>query len=113
MCSKGVKRAYLKMQQAFKRNTEYMDIKGGFNVMSYAGKPFVDDKYAATGEIKFLSLADWKIHRMADWAWLDKDGSIFERVAGKAAWEATLYNFSELATSRPGGNGRLYNITEQ
>jgi len=113
MCTKGVKRAYMMMEQAFKRNIDYMELKGGFTAMKFHNNPLVDDKYAPAGTMTFITLEDWKLHRLSDWKWADKSGSIFRPVANKLAWEAVLYCFCDIATVRPSGNGRLYGITEQ
>ena len=49
---------------------------------------------------------------MKDWDWLDKDGSMFTRVANKPAWEATLVCYADLGCQRPAGQRMLYGITE-
>jgi len=111
VCDDGTARAYQYMQQVFKRNTEYTKLKGGYEVMSYNKIPITKSKYCKKGSMYMLAKKDWKIHRLGDWEWLDLDGAVLSRVAGKAAWQATLTFYGDLGCSRPGGQVLLTGIT--
>ena len=107
----GTARAYQYMQQAFKRNVEIMDLKGGRKAMSYNGTPITTSKYAAAQVMRLLGLKEFKIHRLDDWDWLSEDGAVLSRVAGKAAWEASLVFYGDLGCYMPGGQVSLTGIT--
>lgn len=84
--------------------------------VSYAGgqKPIalVSDKYVPKGMLFGLDLNDWMMAQMADWNWLDKDGAMLSRVANKAAWEATLVKYCDMACQRPRGQFVMKGVTE-
>jgi len=112
MCSDGVKRGYQNYQTLLKRNTEVMQLKGGYTVMSYNGIPFTDDKYCQKSTLYGLVKEDFKIHQVGDWDWMDDDGKILSRVAGKPAYEATLVKYGDLGCRRPAGQFKLTGLTE-
>ena len=49
---------------------------------------------------------------MADWDWMDKDGSMFDRVQNVAAWEATLRRYCDLGCQKPKAQVQLTNVNE-
>lgn len=116
MCSKGVARAYQNLQSAMKQHVNTLELKGGWTGMSYSGGQkqiaLVSDKYVPKGYLFGLDLDDWKMYQMADWNWLDRDGSMLTRVANKAAWEATLVKYCDIACQRPRGQFVMEGITE-
>jgi len=107
----GTARAYQYMQQVFKRNTEYMTLKGGYDVMSYNKIPITKSKYCEAGAMYMLSKEEFKVHRLDDWDWMSQDGAVLSRVANKAAYEATLSYYGDLGCYRPGGQVKLTGIT--
>jgi hypothetical protein len=110
--SYGVRRAYQNLLVATKQIVNVMDLEGGFKVLSYNGKPFTTDKYAPSGTLFGLDLSTWRQYEMMDWDWLNEDGAVLSRVAGKPVWEATLAKYCDLGCSKPKGNVKLYGITE-
>ena len=74
--------------------------------------PLVGDKYVKTERMYLIDKKDWKLYRMADWNWMDKDGAMLTRVPNKPAWEATLLCYCDLGCQRPAGQRMLYGITE-
>ena len=116
LCSKGVARAYQNLQTAMKQHINTLDLKGGWTALSYAGgqKPIalVSDKYVPKGMLFGLDLNDWMMAQMADWNWLDKDGAMLSRVANKAAWEATLVKYCDMACQRPRGQFVMTGVKE-
>lgn len=116
MCSYGVRRAYQNLQTAMKQHVNTLEIKGGWQSLSYSGgkQPIglVADKYIRPGRLYGFDLNDWKMYEMADWNWLDRGAGILTRVANKAAWEATLVRYMDAGCSRPSGQFRMGGITE-
>ena len=114
--SKGVARAYQNLQTAMKQHVNTLDLKGGWSAMSYTGGqkelPIVSDKYVPEGMLFGLDLNDWIMAQMGDWDWLDKDGAILSRVQDRAAWEATLVKYCDMACQRPRGQFVMTGITE-
>lgn len=110
--SYGVRRAYQNLLLATKQIVDVMELKGGFKVLSYNGKPFTVDKYAPASTLFGLDMDSWRNYEMSDWNWLDEDGAVLSRVSGKAVWEATLARYSDLGCNKPRGNVKLTGITE-
>ena len=114
--SKGVSRAYQNLQTAMKQHVNTLDLKGGWSALSYTGGqkelPLVSDKYVPEGLLFGLDLNDWIMAQMGDWDWLDKDGAMLSRVQDRAAWEATLVKYCDMACQRPRGQFVMTGITE-
>jgi len=114
--SKGVGRAYQNLQTAMKQHVNTLELKGGWTAMSYTGGQkeiaLVTDKYVPEGKLFGLDLNDWMMAQMADWNWLDRDGGMLSRVADRAAWEASLVKYCDIACQRPRGQFVMENITE-
>lgn len=112
LCSDGVRRAFQYMNQVYKRNTEVMKLEAGYDTVAFNNVPLVVDMYAPASKMFFLSSENWKLHRVDDWDWLEKDGAILSRISGYPTYEATLALYADLACSVPGGQSQLYGITE-
>ena len=112
VCNNGVARAYQQNQLSYKKNIEYMDVKGGYKTMSFGGVALAKDKYMPSGTMDFMNTSDWKLYRMDPWDWMDRDGAILSRTTGKDAYEATLYQYGDIGCSKPAGQSRLTGITE-
>lgn len=111
-CALGVRRAYIDYLSANKSTVNTLDLKGGWTALSYNGIPVVGDKYVPAGILDMCDLNDWAMYQMSDYEWLDADGAMLNRVADKAAWEATLVKYADLGCQRPRGQARLSAITE-
>lgn len=111
-CGNGVKRAYQYLMNAIRHSHEVMELKGGYKVMTYNGIPLVNDKYCPAGQLYQMNKADFKLHQLGDWDWLDKDGDVLSRVATKAAYEATLVKYADLGCRKPSGQSLLSGIAE-
>jgi len=111
-CALGVRRAYIDLLSATKQTVNTMDLKGGFKALSYNGIALVADKYVKAGQLQLLDLSDWAMYQMADFNWMDRDGSIMSRVADRPAWEATLVKYCDIGCQRPRGQGLITGITE-
>ena len=88
-----------------------MTLDGGFSALDYNGVPLTVDKDAIDGEMYFLTTRDLQLYRMSDWEWMNMDGSIFSRVSGYDAYEATLYRYAELGCNRRNSQGVLCDLS--
>lgn len=112
ICSKGVNRAFQNLQTTKKQHVNTLDLEGGWTALSYNGMPLVADKFVKEGRMYGLDMNDWALYQMEDWDWMDRDGSMLNRVSDKDAWEATLLKYCDLGCQRPRGQFLLENITE-
>lgn len=115
--SKGAVRGYQNYMAATKRNVNSKRLEGGYEVLDYNGIPLVKDKYAPYGCIFGLDKKDWVMHELSPWEWMgsegsEGDGSVLHRVTNKPVYEGTLYKFGDLGCRKPGGQVKLYNVTE-
>jgi len=112
MCSYGVKRGYQALLTGTRRYHNTKELEGGWTVLTYNDIPLVADKYMPPKKMRLLDLGDWKMYQMADYEWLDRDGSMFRAVADKAAFEATLAKYCDIGCQKPRGQVEIDNIKE-
>lgn len=110
-CDAGVHRAYMAEQLTYKRNIEYTKIDGGVEIVSYNKIPISKEKYMDPNTIYLINTKDLTLAQVADWGWMDADGSILSRVAEKAAYEATLTKYADLICRRPSAQALITGIT--
>lgn len=108
----GVRRGYQALLMNLKRFVDPMKIEGGWEVLSYNGKPFTADKYCQASTIYGLDLSTWRMLQLGDWDWLAEDGAVLNRVAEKAIWEATMVKYGELICNKPRANFKMTGVTE-
>lgn len=112
LTSHGVERSYYEYLETTKRNINTMQLKGGYTAISFDNKPLVADKFCPAGKMYLLNSADFILHQMGEWDFLDRDGSIFKQTANKAAWDAVLVKYGDLGCRKPIGQVLLDGITE-
>ena len=113
VCSWGVKRALQKLFSESKRNTDVMELEGGYRTISYNGIPVVADRFCPDGTMYLLNTQDFCLHQLCDWKWLEgDDGRVLKQVAGKRVYTATLVKYADLICTRPCGQAMLSGITE-
>lgn len=114
--SLGVRRAYYNILKTERRSVNTQEFKGGFSGLAFTTDngdiPLVVDIDAPSNEILFLNENEVKLYREGDWSWMDMDGSKWIRVDGKDAYQATMFQYSQLGTHRRNAHGRLEDITE-
>lgn len=110
-CDAGVHRAYMAEQLTYKRNIEYTKIDGGVEIVSYNKIPISKEKYMDPNTLYLINTKDLTLAQVADWGWMDADGSILSRVAEKAAYEATLTKYADLICRRPSAQALITGIT--
>ena len=107
-CAFNVRRAYQKYLKTTARNTDVLNLQGGFKAISFNGMPVVADRFVADGEMFMLDTSDYKLHQLCDWEWLAGDnGKILKQRQGFATYTATLVKYANLLCSRPGGIAHL------
>lgn len=112
MCSYGVSRSYGNLLAAQKRQNNTIDLKGGWKGLDFNGIPLVREKYMPSGELAGICKKDIKLYRMADWDWLDRDGSVLKWISDKAAYGAVLRIYADLGCQCPAAQTKLTGITE-
>jgi hypothetical protein len=116
LASPGVYNAYWNLLQGMRQFTNGAGLTGGQRSFTFEalGKPikFVSDYAAPKGTIYALSSKELVINRKKDWSWMDRDGSMWSRVANTDAYEARLYQYSEIGTYRRNAHAKLSNIAE-
>lgn len=112
----GVRRAYFNLLSQQRRFTNTTEFEGGFRGLAFTTDkgdiPFVVDIDAPKNRIYFVNEKEITLYREADWSFMDRDGSKWQRVIGYDAYEATMYQYSNLGTHRRNTHGLLADITE-
>ena len=113
VCSSGVKRAFMNHLATYKRNTDYMELAGGYRALSYNGIPIVSDRFCPDGTMYLLNTDDFTLHQLCDWKWLEgEDGKVLKQIAGTPTYSATLVKYADLICAKPCGQAMLTGITE-
>ncbi len=108
LCSYDVRKGYVDNMSATRTNVDYMTIDGGYKALSYAGVPVVADRFIKDGVMYLLNSADFKLHQLCDWRWLEGEGgTVLHQVAGKPAYTATLVKYADLLCDRPMGQAKI------
>lgn len=108
VCSYDVRKAYVECMAKNRLNLDYMTVDGGYKALSYAGIPLVADRFVQDGTMYLLNTADFKLHQLCDWRWLEGEaGNVLHQVAGKACYTATLVKYADLLCERPMGQAKL------
>jgi hypothetical protein len=117
LASPGVFNAYWDLLQGLRQFTNGATLEGGQRAFSFdaVGKPikFVSDYAAPKGTVYALSSKEIVVNRKKDWSWMDRDGSMWSRLADTDAYEARIFQYSQLGTYRRNAHAVLSNITEK
>jgi hypothetical protein len=113
VCSWGVRRALQNLFASNRRTIDTVELAGGYRTMSYNGIPVVADRFCPEGTMYLLNTADFTLHQLCDWQWLEgEDGKVLKQIAGKPVYNATLVKYADLICARPIGQGMISGITE-
>lgn len=116
LASPGVYNAYWNLLQSFRQFSNTATLTGGQRAFTFEalGKPirFVSDYAAPKGTLYALSSKELVLNQKKDWSWMDRDGSMWSRVADTDAYEARYYLYAELGTYRRNAHAKLSNIAE-
>lgn len=72
-------------------------LDGGYGGLSYNGVPLIPDRDCWANRMEFTYEDNLRIFEMAPLQWMDKDGSIYQRIVDKDAYQATIYVRETLA----------------
>lgn len=100
---------------AVRRYTPEQTLHGGFQVIDWAGVPVFWDvqcpkHFAGKDNLFCLDESTLALFQMADWDWIDDDGTILKWISGYAAFDATLFYYANLGCTNPRNNGVLRSI---
>ena len=87
----GITRRYAALMIAFRRYVGTTEYDGGYKALDYNGVPVIADRDCLNCRIYFLHEPDLRVYVLSDPQWMNKDGSIYHRLADKDAYQATLY----------------------
>lgn len=117
LASPGVFNAYWDLLQGLRQFTNGATLTGGQRAFSFdaLGKPikFVSDYAAPANTLYALSSKEIVVNRKRDWAWMDRDGSMWSRVADTDAYEARYFQYSQLGTYRRNAHAVMTGIAEK
>ncbi len=106
--SYGVRKNYVEAMSKSRTNVDYMTLDGGYKALSFAGIPVVADRFVGDKDMYLLNSADFKLHQLCDWRWLEGEtGSVLHQIPGKASYSATLVKYADLLCERPMGQAKL------
>jgi hypothetical protein len=115
-CNLGVRRSYYNLLVQQRRYNNTTKFEGGFSGLAFTTDngdiPVVIDPDCQPNRMYFLNEKMLKIYREGDWAWMDMDGSRWQRVIGFDAYDATNYTYRNMGTHRRNTHGLLSDITE-
>lgn len=103
-----MRKQYVDALSGNRTNIDYLTLDGGYKALSYSGIPFVADRFVADNDMYLLNSADFKLHQLCDWRWLEGEGgTVLHQVAGKACYSATLVKYADLLCERPMGQAKI------
>lgn len=112
----GVRRAYFNLLVQQRQYTNTKDFGGGFTGLTFTTDkgeiPVAVDVDAPKNTMFFANEDELTVYRQADWEFMDRDGSMWNRVSGYDAYEAIMYQYSELGCHRRNTQGLLADLTE-
>lgn len=117
----GVRRAYFNLLVQQRRYTNTKDFGGGFSGLAFTTDtgdiPVIPDYDCPVSNMFFINEKALKIYQTHDWEWMNRDGSMWQRVVGASgayfdAYNATLYKYFQLGTHRRNSHGLMKSITE-
>jgi hypothetical protein len=114
LCSYQMRDMYVQLATNERKVFNTMKLDGGFEAVSYNGKPLVPDVHCKHHRIYFICPDSMALFRLADMDWMDKDGNILYRLSGGDVdgYGATLFIYQELGCKVRNANGILLGINE-
>jgi hypothetical protein len=119
-CSLGVRRAYANLLTQQRRFVNTVEFKGGFSGIAfttdYGDIPIVADFDCQPGRLYFLNEKEIKIYQNADWAWMSRDGNMWQRLIDSSgeydAYRARMFKYWQIGTHRRNTHGMMTGIIE-
>ena len=113
-CHPAMRDTYVKLCQDERVFYNVMKLDGGWEAVTYNGKPIVADVQCRRNALFAIAPASLSIAQMAPLDFMDKDGSVFYRMSGGDvdAYGATAFVYQELMCKARNQNGVLLGINE-
>jgi hypothetical protein len=112
----GVRRAYFNLLSQQRKFVNTKEFAGGFTGLAFTTDqgevPVIVDIMAPKNKQFYINEKEITLYREKDWSFMDRDGSKWQRVVGFDAYEATMYQYSELGCHRRNSQGQIQDITE-
>lgn len=112
----GVRRAYFNLLTQQRRFTGTKEFAGGFTGLTFTTDqgeiPVVVDVDCPPNTMYFVNEKELKWYREGDWSFMNRDGSMWQRVIDYDAYDAIMFQYSELGTHRRNSHGVIQDITE-
>lgn len=115
--SSGVHLALGNLLTSLKRFPNTRAMKGGYEGVDFqaGGGPVVTitwDRDCPANSLYFFRREFLTHFKMSEWEWMDDDGAVLSRISGEDAYEAVLYLYHELATTKRNAHGKIVDLTE-
>ena len=107
LCSHAVRN---KIASLFKdmRIMNSPEVNAGYTGVYVNDVPVYADRFCPGDRIYLVNPDDFVLCQLCDWEWMEDDaGRILTRVAGKAAYTATLVKYAELICKKPCAQGMI------
>lgn len=112
----GVRRSYFNLLVQQRQYNDTTEFEGGFRGLKFTTDngdiPLISDLDCQPNRMYFLNEKVLKFYREADWGFMDRDGSKWQRVVGFDAYDATLYSYRQLGCHRRNSQGLVQDVTE-
>jgi hypothetical protein len=112
LSSYQVRDKYVQLCTDERRFFNTMTLDGGFEAVTFNGKPLVPDSQCKRGRIYYLVPEVLKIFRTSDFEWMDRHGNYLQFVPGVDAYTATLVHYGDLVCLQRNCLGAYVGITE-
>lgn len=118
--SLGVRRAYANLLEQQRRYVNKTEFTGGFSGLAFTTDtgeiPMMSDFDCQAGRMYFMNEKQIKIYQDGDWSWMDKDGSMWDRVRDSSgeydAYRARMFKYWQIGTHQRNSHALLTNIIE-
>lgn len=117
----GVRRSYANLLTQQRRYNNTTKFTGGFSGLAFTTDsgdiPVVADYDCPAKMMFFMNEKELKLYQTHDWKWMQRDGSMWQRVIGTSgaaydAYTATMYKYFQMGTHRRNTHGLMTNVTE-
>lgn len=113
IASYGVRNSIMQLLKTYVQNLEVMKLEGGFTSIKYNGIDVIADRYVPIQTAYLLDSKTFTEFNYGDWDWLPGDnGSVLRSSATAAILQGVLIKYCDVFCHNPGGQTKLYGITE-
>lgn len=111
-CHPALRDTYVKLCQDERVFYNVMKLDGGWEAVTYNGKPIVADVQCRRNALFAITPSSLALAQMAPLDFMDKDGSVFYRVGDTDAYGATAFVYQELMCKARNQNGVIVGLNE-